>query len=95
MACSTCKTKKNINLKQSLGSDGANSLTDLIDDSKGNQFIFTGRLGKFFFFMILLICAITPIINIAAIYVFYIAVFGKNIKTKDNVTEHTNKNEPE
>lgn len=95
MACSTCKRKKNINLKQSLGSDGANSLTDLISDSKGNQIVFTGRLGKFFFFMILLICAITPIINIAAIYVFYIAVYGKNKKTKENVTEHTNKNEPE
>lgn len=95
MACSTCKTKKNINLKQSLGSDGANSLTELIDDSQENQFVFTGRLGKFLFFTILVICAITPIINIAAIYVFYIAVYGKNKKKQKDVTEHTNKNEPE
>jgi len=95
MACSTCKTKKNINLKQSLGSDGANGLTDLISDAQGKEAVFSGKVGKFFFFMILLICAITPIINIAAIYVFYIAVYGKNKKTKENVTEHTNKNEPE
>ena len=95
MACSTCKTKKNINLKQSLGSNGANSLKDLIDDSQENHFVFKGRLGKFLFFIILLICAITPIINIAAIYVFYIAVYGKTKKTKKDVTEHKNKNETE
>lgn len=95
MACSTCKTKKNINLKQSLGSNGANGLTDLIGDAQGNEYIFSGRLGKFFFFMILLICAITPIINIAAIYMFYIAVYGKNSKKQKNVTEHTNNNETE
>lgn len=95
MACSTCKTKKNINLKQSLSSDGANNLTELINNAQGNEAVFSGKVGKFFFFLILLICAITPIINIAAIYVFYIAIYGKNSKKQKNVTEHTNTDETE
>ena len=95
MACSTCKTKKNINLKQNLGSDGANNLTELINDTQGSGVVFSGKVGKFFFFLILLICAITPIINIAAMYVFYIAVYGKNSKKQKNVTEHTNTDQTE
>lgn len=95
MACSTCKTKKNINLKQSLGSDGAGNFKEFINDTQNSEAIFSGKVGKFFFFTILLICAITPIVNIAAVYTFYIAVYGKNTKKQKNVTEHTNNNETE
>lgn len=95
MACSTCKTKKNVKLKQSLNSNENNGLSELIENAQTNQFLFSGRLGKFLFFLILLICALTPIINLAAAYVFYIAVYGKNTKKQKNVTEHTNTDETE
>jgi hypothetical protein len=90
MACSTCNKKKNINLKQSLSFDGAESFSEMIDNSQSVDVIFSGKVGKFIFFIILLICAITPIVNIAAIYMFYIAVYGKNTKKSKNVTKHTN-----
>lgn len=44
--------------------------------------LFSGKLGRLFYFLILLTIALTPIINLAAIYVFFIAVFGKNINKK-------------
>lgn len=93
MACSTCKTKKDINLKQSLSSDRAGDFKEFINEAQNSEALFSGRVGKFFFFTILLICAITPIVNIAAVYMFYIAVYGKNTKKQKNVTKHTNTDE--
>ena len=95
MACSTCKTKKNVNLKQSFSSKGADGLSEMIENAQDSEAVFSGKIGKFFFFMILLICAVTPIVNIAAVYMFYIMVYGKNTKKQKNVTKHTNKNETE
>ncbi len=95
MACSTCNKKKNVKLKQSLNSNENNDFSELIENATTNQAFFSGRLGKFFFFLILLVCALTPIINLTAVYVFYIAVYGKNTKKQKNVTEHTNTDETE
>lgn len=95
MACSTCNKKKNVKLKQSLNSNENGDFSEFIENATTNQVLFSGRLGKFFFFLILLVCALTPIINLAAIYVFYIAVYGKNTKKQKNVTEHTNTDETE
>jgi SNF family Na+-dependent transporter len=95
MACSTCNKKKNVKLKQSLNSNENGDFSELVANATTTQAIFSGRLGKFFFFLILLVCALTPIINLAAAYVFYIAVYGKNTKKQKNVTEHTNTDETE
>jgi hypothetical protein len=95
MACSTCNKKKNVKLKQSLNGNRNGDFSELIENAQTNNAIFSGKLGKFFFFSILLVCALTPIINIAAVYMFYIAVYGKNTKKQKNVTEHTNTDETE
>lgn len=95
MACSTCKTKQNINLKQSLGNNPTERLTELIDGSENRDALFKGRLGKFFYFLILLICALTPIINIVAIYIFYIAIYGNISKKDKNVKKPKNTDETE
>jgi hypothetical protein len=95
MACSTCNKKKNINLKQSLSSDANESFSEILSKGESVDAVFSGKIGKFAFFMILLICAITPIVNIAAVYMFYIAVYGKNTKKSKNVTKHTNTDETE
>jgi hypothetical protein len=95
MACSTCNKKKNVKLKQSLNSNENGDFSELIENAQTNNAIFSGKLGKFVFFLILLITALSPIINIAAVYMFYIAIYGKNTKKQKNVTEHTNTDETE
>ena len=95
MACSTCNKKRNIKLKQSLNSNENGNLSEMIESAQENHYIFKGKIGKFFFFLILLVCALTPIINFAAAYVFYLAVYGKNIKKQKDVTKHTNTDETE
>ena len=56
--------------------------------------VFSGKLGKFFYFFILLTIALTPIINLAAIYMFFIAVFGKNTnKNVLNAKKHKDSNQ--
>ena len=95
MACSTCNKKKNVKLKQSLNSNENEDLNSWIDDVQSNEAFFSGKLGKFFFFLILLFCALTPIVNLAAVYGFYVAVYGINKKKQKNVKEHKNINETE
>ena len=70
-----------------------------IEDFKINhelpkEAVFSGRLGKLFYFLILSTIALTPIINLAAIYIFFIAVYGKN-KNKNvlNAKKHKDSNE--
>ena len=95
MACSTCNKKRNIKLKQSLNADENGDFSELIKNAQTNHTFFSGKLGKLFLFLILLFCAITPIINLVAMYVFYLAVYGKNIKKQKDVTKHTNTDETE
>ena len=93
MSCSTCKTKKNINLTQSSSSDAANGLNELISNAQNGDAFFSGKIGRFIYFLILLICAMTPIINLIAMYGFYVVIYGKNTKKQKNVTKHTNTDE--
>jgi hypothetical protein len=93
MGCSNCKSKKDLKLQQTLTSLGK-SLT--IDHTLPKEAYFQGFFGRLFYFLILMVIALTPIINLAAVYVFYKAVFSKNLNKKvKNVEKHKNFNESE
>jgi hypothetical protein len=79
MSCKKCNKKRLFNLSGGQGKA----------DSSINP-VFSGWFGKIAYFLILLIVACTPIINIVAIYLFAKAVFGGNKKMIEN--EHQNPN---
>lgn len=81
MGCSTCNKSKRINLSKLNYDKGIENL-----NQGNNEYIFTGRFGRLIYFIILSIVALTPIINLAAIYMFYNAVYGgvKKKNKKDN-----------
>jgi hypothetical protein len=88
MGCCNKTTDKKLNKKFS-------SIEDFkISHELPKEAVFSGKLGKFFYFILLLIFALTPIINLAALYVFYIAVYGK-IKSKKalNAEKYQNSDE--
>mgnify|MGYP007100240469 CR=1 FL=1 len=76
MGCTDCKSKKNIKLNNTISNNFK------IDHNLPNTALFSGFWGKILYFMILMLIALTPIINFAAIYMFYIAVFSKNVNKK-------------
>lgn len=62
---------------------GLSSMEDFkISHELPKEPIFSGTFGKLLYFIILLFIALTPIINFAAMYMFYIAVYGKNTRKK-------------
>lgn len=78
MACSCGKTN-NTDLKTS-GLNG--ELNKIIE----KPVIFSTKGGKILYFSICLLICITPIINIAGLYFFYLAIFGRTSKVKKENT---------
>lgn len=88
MGCTTCKSK-DINLT------GKRKLSDItIEHEVPNNVIFQGFFGKLIYFSLLLVIALTPVLNFAAIYIFYKAIFSKNSNIK-NDKKHKDTNEAE
>jgi hypothetical protein len=88
MGCCNKTTDKK--LKQSFS-----SMEDFkISHELPKEAVFSGKWGKLLYFIILVFFALTPIINIAGIYVFYVAVYGKPMNKKTlNAKKHKDSDE--
>lgn len=88
MGCCNKTTDRKLNKKFS-------SMEDFkVNHELPREAVFSGKFGKLFYFIILLIFALTPIINLAAMYVFYIAVYGKSKSKKAlNAEKYQNSDE--
>lgn len=83
MACGVgCNKKRNLLL---------NKIQNTNETATSKEVVFSGRWGKLAYFLILLVVACTPIINVAAIYMFYQAVYGGKPKKDDKKHKDINK----
>lgn len=77
MGCSSCKKKKRFNLSKFSEINKKKLRFDKVTGKKiEREVVFSGWAGKLVYFAILLIIALTPLVNLVVIYFFWLAVYG-------------------
>lgn len=87
--CSSCNKKKNINLSKL-------DYSRRLKNAGNNEYLINNKFGRIMYFLILVVVALSPIVNLFVLYMFYMAVFGKKKEQKqEDVEVNKNKNTAE
>lgn len=76
MPCKTCTKSKDIKLNRLNQKKSYDVLK--------NPVMFESKIGRFLYFLLLACVALTPIINLVMLYMFYKAVYGKSKEKEEN-----------